>query len=76
MAQKLRFARSGRKHRVAMHRVRAGMHHSGCPEVDEATGALYFTGRDTRGRLHHIGVFEARENVQLMIIFHAQPLEW
>jgi hypothetical protein len=52
------------------------MHHSGCPKVNEETGAIYFEGRDTRGRLHGIGVFEARENEQLMIIFHAQPLEW
>ncbi len=76
MAQRTRFTKSGRKRHISMHRVRAAMHHGLIIEADEERKSVFFTGRDTSGRLLHVGVFEARESDQILLVFHALPLEW
>jgi hypothetical protein len=37
---------------------------------------LLYVGRDTRGRLTEVLAFVATEDDELLIVFHAMPLEW
>ncbi|HZE15639.1 MAG TPA: hypothetical protein VE197_07985 [Mycobacterium sp.] len=38
--------------------------------------ALLYVGRDTQGRLTEVLAFVAAGDDQLLIVFHAMPLEW
>jgi hypothetical protein len=37
---------------------------------------LLYVGRDTKGRLTEALAFVAAEDDELLIVFHAMPLEW
>lgn len=75
MVQRIKVARSARKHRVSKHRILAAMRHSGVPTI-QPDGSLLYVGRDTKGRLTEVLAFVAAEDDQLLIVFHAMPLEW
>lgn len=75
MAQRVKVAKSARKHRVSKYRILAAMRHSGVPSILPNNAVLY-VGRDTSGRLTEIGAKEADEDPDLLIVFHAMPLEW
>lgn len=51
------------------------MRHSGVPTI-QPDGSLLYIGRDTRGRLTEVLAFVATEDDELLIVFHAMPLEW
>ncbi|MBV8930816.1 MAG: hypothetical protein JO152_16975 [Mycobacteriaceae bacterium] len=71
--QRIRITKNARKHRVSKHRIVAAMRHSGVPVIQE-DDSLYYTGRDTSGRLTEVVAIEA-DNGDLIII-HAMPKEW
>jgi hypothetical protein len=48
-----------------------------CPmPVIQDNGVVLYIGRDAAGRLTRIGVIEADEDEDMLVIVHAQPLEW
>jgi hypothetical protein len=71
--QRIRVAKSGRKHRVVKHRIVAAMRHCGVPVIRDDESMIY-EGRDTSGRLLEVGAYEA-DNGDL-IVFHVLPKEW
>ncbi len=39
-------------------------------------GSVLYTRRDSKGRLTEVLAFIATEDDELLIVFHAMPLEW
>ncbi|OIN80621.1 hypothetical protein K3U93_09135 [Mycobacterium malmoense] len=68
-------ASARRKHGVNKRNAIAAMRNSGVPEIQPG-GSMLYTGRDTTGRLTEIAVIEAVEDTAVLVIIHAQPLEW
>ncbi|BBZ50575.1 hypothetical protein H7H82_06970 [Mycobacterium heidelbergense] len=68
-------ASARRKHGVNKRNAIAAMRNSGIPEI-QPSGSMLYTGRDATGRLTEIAVIEAVEGSAVLVIIHAQPMEW
>lgn len=64
-----------RKHRMNKRNAIATMRNCPMPTMQE-NGIVLYIGRDAEGRLTRIGVIEAAEDENVLVIVHAQPLEW
>lgn len=68
-------AKIRRKHHLNKRNAIATMRNSGMPVIQD-NGVMMYRGRDASGRLTRIGVIEAAEDPNTLVIVHAQPLEW